>query len=532
MLMAIAGLVLLIACANLANLMLARASAREKEIAVRLALGASRGRLIKQLLSESLMLAAIGAVVGFIIAQFLSRFLVAFISGEGSSLFVDLSLDWRLLGFTAGIAILTSILFGLTPAFKATGMTVGSVLKDAGRGMTASRERFGLRRILVVAQVALSLTLLVGALLFVRSLQNLMGVNAGFKQEGLVITDIDMTDLKLPKERRLDYKRDLLERVRAIPGVTSAAETSIVPLSGNGWNDSVEMLNTEPAKKGVPWFSRITPDFFKTMGGRILAGRDFDSRDTVQSQKVAIVNETFARQLVDGGSPLGKRFQVEVGPGDPELVYEIVGLVNDTKYQDLREEFKPIAFVAASQDSTPDTGAQFVIASDLPTVAVTSAVKQVMSDANPKISLDFHVFKTMIVDGLLQDRLMATLSGFFGLLAALLATVGLYGVISYMVAQRRNEIGIRMALGADRGTIVKMILGDAGLLLIIGIVVGTGAALGASYWASSMLYGLKWHDPATIVMAIAVLGVVGLLASYIPAYRASKVDPMNALRYE
>jgi putative ABC transport system permease protein len=532
LLLGIAGLVLLVACANLTNLLLARASAREREIAVRLALGASRGRLIRQLLAESLLLAAIGAVIGAFIAQGLSRFLVSFISRQGSVLFLDLSPDWRLLAFMAGLAVFTCILFGLTPAFRATRTTPGAVLKACSRGLTASRERFGLRRILVVSQVALSLILLVGALLFVRSLQKIMSVDPGFKQDGVTIVDLDLSKLKLPKDRRLAYKRDLLDRVRAIPGVDSAADAMIVPMSGSGWNDSVEILGSDPIKKGVPMFNQVTPDFVKTLGATMIAGRDFNDHDTLNSPKVAIVNETFARQLLDGRDPIGKRFQVETPPGEPALIYEIIGLVRDTKYYNLREDFKPTAFVAASQAKDQYEGSQFVISSSLPAGGLTAAVKRMILEASPEISLDFHIFKTQIRDGLLQERLMATLSGFFGFLAVLLATVGLYGVLSYTVAQRRNEIGIRMALGADRLKIVKLIMGDAGILLAIGLGVGLVLALLGAKAASSMLFGLKPSDPVTIAVAIAALGAVGTLASYLPARRAAGQDPMAALRDE
>jgi predicted permease len=532
LLLGIAGLVLLIACANLANLMLARASVREREIAVRLALGASRMRLIRQLLVESLLLAAIGAVLGAFIAQGLSRFLITFISQQGRPLFLDLSLDWRLLAFMAGLAVFTCILFGLTPAFRATRTTPGAVLKAGGRGLTAGRERFGLRRILVVSQVALSLILLVGALLFTRSLQKIMSVDPGFKQDGVMVAQLDFAKLQLSKDRRLAYKRDLLDRVRAIPGVDSAADAMIVPMSGSGWNDSVEILGADPIKKGIPMFNQVTPDFFKTLGASMVAGRDFNDHDALTAPKVAIVNETFVRQLLDGHDPIGKRFQVETPPGEPALIYEIIGLVKDTKYYNLREEFRPTVFVAASQANNHDEDSQFIIASSMPAGGLTAAVRQTILEASPDINLDFQIFKTQIRDGLLQERLMATLSGFFGLLAMLLATVGLYGVLSYTVAQRRNEIGIRMSLGADRLRIVKLIMGDAGILLAIGLGVGLLLALLGAKAASSMLFGLKPRDPMTIALAVAALGAVGTLASYLPARRAAKQDPMAALRDE
>lgn len=532
LLLALAGLVLLIACANLANLLLARASVREREIAVKLALGASRMRLIRQLLVESLLLSLIGAALGGFLAQWLSRVLVVLISSERDSLFLDLSPDWRLLGFMGGLAILTGVLFGLTPAFRATRTTPGAVLKAGGRGMTSGRERFGLRRLLVISQVALSLILLFGALLFARSLQKVMTVDTGFKQDGVVIAEVDLSKLKLPKERRQEYKRELLDQVRAVPGVESAADVSIVPMSGSGWNDRVDILGANPPKSGVPMFNRVSPDYFRTLNTSFLAGRDFDQRDTLNSPKVAIVNEAFARTLFEGASPLGKRFQVETPPGEPRLIYEIIGLVKNTKYRSLREDFLPTAFVAAAQETSPDEGVQLMIRSSLPSAAVTGAVKQRLLEVSPQLGFNFRIFKTQILDGLMRERLMATLSGFFGFLAVLLASVGLYGVLSFMVTQRRNEIGVRMALGADRFRIMKLILKDAGLLLVVGLAIGGVLAVLAAKFAKSMLYGLKPGDPLTIALAILTLGAVALFASYLPARRAAGQDPMTALRDE
>lgn len=531
LLLGTAALVLLIACANLANLMLARASAREREIGIRLSLGASRGRLIRQLLSESLLLAVTGAALGAGLAQVLSRFLVAFISTQGRPLFVDLQPDWRVLGFTAGLTVLTCVLFGLTPALRATRVAPSEVLKSNGRGLTTGRERFSLRRALVVSQVAISLVLLVGALLFVRSLRNLLTLDAGFRQDGILITDLDLTRLKLPVERRQTYKREVLDRIRAIPGVLSAADTTIVPVSGNGWNNNVLIDGTEKSKV-TPNFSRISPGYFKTLGTLLVAGRDFDDRDTTASPKVAIVNESFARKLLNGANPIGRGFRIDEYVGRPRHMYEIVGFVKDTKYGDLREEFKPIVFVAAAQDDRPDQFAQFLIRSDLPLAGLLSDVKRTIGQASPEINLEFHVFKSQIRDSLLRERLMATLSGFFGFLAGLLATIGLYGLISYTVARRTNEIGIRMALGAQRGDVVRMILREAGILLGIGIAAGTALSLLAAKTASALLFGLKPSDPLTLAAAIAALAAVTVAASFLPAQRASRLDPMVALRDE
>src|ERR1700722_7427247 len=529
MLLAIAGLVLLIACANLANLMLARASAREKEIAVRLALGASRGRLIRQLLSESLLLAVAGAISGILLARVLSGVLVAMISTQSDTMFLNLAPDYRVLGFTAALAVLTCILFGLAPALRATKSSPASAMRASGRGLTANRERFGLRRILVVTQVALSLVLLVGALLFVGSLRNLLTVDAGFRQNGILVANLSFGSLNLPVSNRIEYRRQLVEKIRAIPGVFSAAHTRITPLSGSGWNQTIFI---DGKKKGGSSLNRVTPGYFATLGTLLVAGRDFDSHDVPGGVQVAVVNEAFAKKYYDGANPVGKRFGFEGDKGEAPPVFEIVGMVNNTKNYELREDLKPIAFFADAQDNRSNQSANVVVRADVPLASLIPAIKRSVAEISPEIDVDFHPFKTQILDGLLRERLMATLSGFFGALAAVLAVIGLYGVISYMVARRTNEIGIRMALGANGGGIVRLILREALLLLGIGLVVGAALALAAARTASSMLFGLKPYDPATLAFAITTLAFVAIAASYIPARRAASVDPMVALREE
>ncbi len=532
MLLAIAGLVLVIACANLANLMLARASAREKEIAVRLAVGATRGRLIRQLLVESLLLAGLGAAFGAILARGLSQFLVAFLSTGGDTLFVDLGTDWRLLGFTAGLAVLTTVLFGLAPALRATRVAPGAVLKAAGRGMTPARERYGLRRILVVSQVALSLVLVVGALLFIRSLRNLTTLDAGFQEDGILVINADYTKLHVAPERRLAFNNDLRTRIAAIPGVEAVTDASIVPASGDFWNDRIQSAGADRKGLGMSYMNRVSPGYFKTLSTPLIAGRDFDNHDTLTSPMVAIVNERFVHKLLGAGNPIGQRFRIEVGVGEPDPTYEIVGVVKDTKYGDVHDELPPIAYFPDMQEPKTGQGDQFIVRSNLPLPDLISDLKQIIGGINPAIDLDFHTLRATIEESLIRDRLMATLSGFFGVLAGLLAAIGLYGVISYSVARRRNEIGIRMALGAGRSAILRMVMGEAGILLAIGVIVGTGLALALGRTASSLLYGLHAYDPATILMAVLALAIVAAAASYLPAFRASRVDPMAALRDE
>lgn len=532
LLLALAALVLLIASANLANLLLARASSREKEMGMRMAVGASRGRLIRQLLLESLLLAVIGAAFGALLGRNISHLLVASLSTEADPLFVDIGMDWRVLGFTTALAVLTSILFGLAPALRATRAAPVEMLREGGRGVTQGLSRFGLRRILVATQIALSLTLLVGALLFARSLNKLAGLDAGFRQDGVFVTDIDFTPLNLPNDGRIAFRKELLKRVQSLPGVDSAALAAIVPLSGSGMNHDILWGNTSDSESDVPSaaFNIVSPGFFQTLQTRLLSGRDFDEHDGAGSPNVAIVNETFAQKFANGANPVGMRFRVrrmkQITP------YEIVGLVQDTKYYDLREDFFPIVYTGMAQSDRPGSDAQIVIRSHASLVSLMTAIKNTANEANPNMDISFSTLRDTILNGLLRDRLMARLSGFFGILAVVLAVIGLYGVISYMVARRRNEIAIRMAMGAGRENIVKLVMGEAAVLLVVGLLTGTAVALAGGRAAANMLFGLKPWDVPTFAVALAGLAAVAVIASLLPALRAARLDPMAALRQE
>lgn len=533
LLMAITGLVLLIACANLANLLLARASVRETEIAVRLAVGASRWRLVRQLLSESMLLAVAGTVLGVVLAEALSRGLLAFISTRDSPLYVGLSLDWGVLGFTAALAVLTCLLFGLAPALRATRLSPSAAMRAGGRGSTAGRERFSLRRSLVSLQVALSLVLLVGALLFVRSLQNLLTTQAGFNAEGILTVNLDFAQAQYPKEQRQEVYRQLHDRLAALPGVVSAAQVWFTPVSGSGWNNDVGPDGSRAAASGKQsFFNRVGPGYFKTMGTRLIAGREFNGRDNLTAPKVAIVNEVFARKFFHGANPVGHTFHMEAEAGKPEPLIQIVGLVANTKYYELREDFLPIGFFPVAQDEDPGPGATFVLRIVGPTAGLTSQMKSAIAAFNPTIGLEFRSFSAQIQESLLRDRLMATLSGAFGFLAGLLATLGLYGVIAYMVARRRNEIGVRIALGADRARVIRLVMREALLLLAFGLAAGIVLAFWAARAAATLLYGLKPYDPVSMAAAIVLLAVIALAASYAPARRAAALEPMTALRDE
>lgn len=532
MLLGLAGIVLLIACANLANLMLARGSARVREFAVRLSLGATQGRLIRQLLWESFLLVLLGALSGLMLARVLGKSLIALLSTQGDSLFVDLHADWRVLGFTAMLAAMTVLLFGLIPAFRATKLAPSEAMKSGSSRTCATRESNRLRRGLVVTQVALSLVLVTGAVLFARTLANLLTVDAGFRQDNILITQLDLSELRLPVARRLAVKKEIVDRVRDVTGVEAAAEVGIVPLSGSSIDNRV-WADGENRQSGFdPDFNWIGSGYFITLGTPLLAGRDFAEQDTPNSPKVAVVNQEFARRFGKGANPVGMRIRREATPHETETVFEIVGVVKNSKYKDLREKFDPIVYLPISQDPNPDSFEQVMIHSALPLAGLTSSLKRAVVGVNPNINVDFRVFKTQIQESLLPERLMAALSSFFGILAALLTAVGLYGVISFLVTRRTHEIGIRMALGASKGHVLSSILRETLMLTLLGVGVGLPITFCVAHLIASMLFGIKPDDPVALAFAVLALCGVSLAAAYIPARRAAAVDPMIALRDE
>jgi putative ABC transport system permease protein len=529
-LLGVTALVLLIACANLANLMIARATAREREIAVRLAIGASRGRILRQMLSESLLIAGLGAAAGLIVAGWFSAFLVGFLSTDSNPVSVDLASDWRVFAFTAGMAASACLVFGLTPAIRATRTAPISTMKAGSRNLTDSRERFGVRRMLVVMQVALSLVLVVVALLFVRSLRNLTHLDPGFQQDGVLVADVDYRKAGVPPDAVAALNRTVLERVRTIRGVDAAAQVFTTPVGGNFWNQNVVVAGVE--QPGHVNFNAVGPGYFKALSTPLVAGRDFADRDTPTSPKVAIVSEAFVKKYLKGQNPVGQSFQIVEPVGEPRSFYTIIGVARDTKYTDLREEFSPLAYVDVWQGDRADPNPQFALHANTALPTVAAGVTRVLVELNPSITVQYQTVRSQVSGSLLRERLMATLSGFFGGLAVLIATVGLYGVMSYTVARRRVEIGIRMALGADRGSVIRMIVREAGTLLILGVAVGAALAMLAGRTATTLLYDVKPWDPVTVASAIALLGAVTLLASWLPARRASRLAPTVALREE
>ena len=531
LLLAIAGLVLLITCANLANLLLARASTREREIAVRQAVGASRFRIVRQLLVETILLAAIGTSLGLVLAQALGTFLVASIGTTRDVVFLDVAPDLRVLGFTAGVAVLTCIVFGLTPALRATRVSPGAAMKAAGRGLTAGRERFSLRRGLVVIQVALSLVLVASALLFSRSLNKLLKLDAGFNQENLLIARVGFNRLKIDPANRLAFRGQVLERIKATPGVKDVSEMDSIPLTGGGRGNAVWLEGRTSADKVDASFNRVGADYFKTLDIPLVSGRSFSTTDSRSSTNVAIINQTLAQMLREP-NPVGKRFVVEATPGEGETTYEIVGMARDAKFEDLRESALPVVYLASFQDAYPSSGRQFLIRSNLPPTNLSASINQGLREFNPGLDVNLQVFRSMVEESLLRERLMAKLSGSFGVLALVLASIGLYGLLSYGVTSRSKEIGIRMALGAGTRNVLSLILHEAVLLVLIGVAVGVPVVLYVSRFAKTLLFDLSPTDPVSLVIAGLVLMSVALVAGYLPARRATKVDPLVALRDE
>jgi predicted permease len=527
-LLAATGLVLLITCANLANLMLARATAREREVAVRLAIGASRRRIVRQMLSESLLLALLGALGGLLLARWMSGALLAFLSTENNRLFLDVAPDWRMFAFTASVAIAAALLFGLSPALKATGTDPGKAMQAGGRSATDSRERFTLRRGLVVVQVALSLVLVVGALLFGRSLRNLVTLDPGFRQDGIVAVNVDIRHSAVDETARAQTYTHVMEAIRGVPGVQRAAEVGIVPMSGSGWNQNV-VIDGE-LRDGNVNMNRVGEEYFRAMETMLIAGRPFGPQDRTGAPEAAIVNESFARQYFGGATPIGRTFQIDMPPGEPRPQYRIVGYVKDTKYTELREPFTPIAYFPAAQETAYGPYLDLIVRSDLPLSAITPAVTRAVRDVVPNATVAFETLRGYVHDSLAIERLMASLSSFFGILALLIASIGLYGVMSYQVMRRQVEIGIRMALGADPAAVVRMVLKESGLLFVIGLLAGTGLALLAARYAGTLLFELTPSDPLSYVSAAGMLALVSLVAASIPARRASRIAPTAALR--
>ena len=531
-LMAVVALVLLIACANIANLLLARAAARQREISIRMAIGAARRRVMRQLMSESLLLAVLGAAGGLLFAAWGSRLLVRFISTARNELQLDTAPDLRVLAFTMGIAVLTGLLFGLVPALRATSVPPNHVLKE--HASAARGSRLGLGRALVTGQVALSLMLLVGAGLFLGTFRNLLRTDLGFTNHNVLLIQAAMMQSNIPRAQRPRVYREIVHRLRAIPGVAAAASSALTPISNSMWNNNVSPEGYTPKGKDdtLVYFNRVSPGFFETLRTPLLLGRDFSEHDDLSAPPVMIIGESVARRFFGHENPLGKTIGAEAAQPGKSVTYQVIGVVKDAKYATVDEGETLTVYLACAQDDEPWPSVNFEIRSEHPVAALAPAVRAVIGNVNRGISLEFCNFETQVSDSLLQPRMVAMLSAFFGGLALLLAMIGLYGVTAYGVARRQSEIGIRMALGAQPGSVIWLVLREMAVMLAVGTLIGLGASLAAARLVASLLYGVKTYDAAALAIAAAVLGIATGIAAYLPAKRAARLDPMAALREE
>jgi putative ABC transport system permease protein len=532
------GFVLLVACANVANLLLARAATRQKEIAVRTALGASRLRLIRQFLTESVLLAALGGVLGLLLAVWGVSLLGAFVPDDISQV-KDIGVDARVLGFTLVVSLLTGLVFGLAPATQASNFNLNETLKEGGRDSSSGSRGKRIRGLLVVTEVAVSLVLLIGAGLLINSFLRLRSVDPGFKVDNLLTMSVVLPRERYPNfERRTSFYTDLLARVQSLPGVRSAAVTSWIPLAATQ-GDSIG-VSAEGHPDPLPGQGKrpsvatrvVSPQYFRTMGIQLLGGREFEEgRDRTDSPVVVLVSEAFARRFWPNESAVGKR----VNPGDPNDPadwYEVVGVVRDVRQFELAAEPKPQMYFTYTQAGV-FLPRHLVVSTDADPLAVAGAVRSAVWEVDREQPVsDISTMREVLSESLARERFSMMLLGVFAALALLLAAVGLYGVMSYTVAQRTREIGLRMALGAQRGDVLRLVVGQGLKLVLAGVALGLVAAVALTRLMKSLLYGVSATDPATLVTISLVLVAVAVVASYIPARRATRVDPLTALRYE
>jgi putative ABC transport system permease protein len=532
-LMGAVALVLLIACANVANLLLARAAARQREVAIRLAIGAGRKRLVGQMLTESAILALLGAAGGLLVAYWGTRGLVALISTPGNPVTLDLALNVRVLGFTVLVALVTAVLFGLVPAWRGTRVSPQTAMKANARSVVGDSGdgRFTLGKTLVAVQVALSLTLLVGAGLLIGSLRNLRTLNPGFRSEGVLIVAAGFGRTGISSAELRPVQRGVLERMRGLPGVSAASLSDLTPVGRSSWNDEifVEGFVAKTRRDQVVWFNEVSDGYFATLETPLLAGRDFDGTDVPGGMKTAIINQTVARTFFGNASPLGKQYRTKHGDEFSEY-YTIVGVVADAKYQNLREKSSGTVYVPMSQNPTASSAVNIELRSAQDPTVLIPAVKRALGEVHPLTTMEFTSLSDQVAASLRREHMLALLSGIFGAVALALAMLGLYGVMAYSVARRRAEIGVRIALGADNSRVLRMVLGDVARVVAIGIALGAAGALASGKLMTSFLFGLAPADPQVLGAAAALLSVVALGAGLIPALRAARVDPVAALR--
>jgi predicted permease len=535
-LVAIVGLVLLAACANVANLMLARAASRQKEFTVRMALGAGRLRMIRQLLTESILLSGLGAAIGLLLANWGRDLLLTLRPWGGDKLTVDLKLDARVLGFLLGAALVTGVLFGLAPALRATKVDLTPSLKEGSKALGLSRS--ALRKALIVAQVAMSLLLLISAGLFIRTLRNLHHVEAGFDPVNVALFRVDPRLSGYKGEQIGALYERMTERIGTVAGVRGVTFSRHALLAGS-WADSILTIPGRPESSGEDngvHRLMVGPNFFGAMGIPLLRGRSVTGHEDASSGKVAVINKTLAQRFFPGEDPVGQRFifgrllDPKAAP-DPGRVIEIVGVVGDVKYRSLRQPVPPTVYEPAAQSGIGQMA--FEVRTEGDPGRVIPGIRAAVREVDSKLPLfELTTQADLAEESLARERLFARLTGAFGLMAAVLASIGLYGVMAYSVTRRTQEFGVRVALGAQRGNILGMVMREALVLAGLGVLIGLGAALSVTRLVASLLYGLSANDPATIACATLLMITVSALASWLPARRATRVNPIEALRYE
>ncbi len=530
LLMSIVALVLFVACANVVNLLLARAAVRQREMAVRVALGAGRARLARQMLTESLLLSSAGTLLGGLLAVWGSRALVALLSRRNHVISLDLGVDGRVLAFTAAVCVVTGLLFGLAPAWRAGRVDPQLAMKAQGRGIADGR--LFATKSLVVGQVALSLALITCAGLLLASWRNLATIDPGFRRDHVLVVNADIANTQTPPDLRSALFMQSLERLRAVPGVAAAAGAEITPVSGSGWNARVKADGYEPASdnEAMSWQNAVTTGYFDALGVRRIAGRDFDATDTPNSRPVAIVDESMAKKYFHTPNAVGKRFQVGRGDGGPLI--EIIGVVADTKYQSLRDSAPSIIFYPETQQRAGAQRLAFVIRTNGPASDAIPAVKSAITEVNPAVTFEIVPLERQLTESIALPRAIGALAGVFAGLAVVLAAIGLYGLMAYSVARRRNEIGVRIALGAGMSRIVRMVLGDVGRLVCAGVIIGLALSFSARKFVVGFLYGVAANDVRMLVASAALLAAIALLAASLPAWRAASVDPVATLKEE
>ena len=527
--MGVVAAVLLIACANIANLMLARATARRHEMSVRLALGASRARLACQLFAESLLLATAGGIAGLALARSGAALLVRQLGSEVSSVTLDLSIDWRVLGFTAAVAFGATLLFGLAPAFGLRAVAPNDALKEHGRALAGDR-RLGLRSALVVAQIAMSFALVAAAGLFVRTFTTLVSTPLGFDPDTLLIVSVDARRAAVSPDHLPAFFQQVADAAATVPGVSRASLSFMTPMSGQGWNHRVQLSGGPVLSRPqqVAWVNAVAPGWFDTYGMRLRAGRDVSASDVRGSEPVAVVNEAFVRRFVGSQHALGQRITgVGLGKLQPPV---IVGVVSDAVYRTARAGVVPTMYLPLAQAGP--LGSTFTVTAKLTSgrQAVERGLAEAMIRADPNLTFSFRDYKDQVRATVIQERVVAMLSGSFGLLAMVLAALGLYGVTMYGVSRRRPEIAVRIALGASSRGVVALVLTRVAVLLALGTAIGLALSLWAAKFLGSLLFRVESRDPATFALAAVILIAVGLLAGWLPARQASRLNPTATLR--